>query len=219
MLEVEFSVSEGQYLFVGLSAAESCRVCLEKMLPRGDGRYAEFFSVRDVEADRVRASAQEAGVWHRVVRTDEGGPLVEVEVGESCPAVTLAELGAIPKSVTADDGEGRVDAEVMPGDDAEAIMASFLDAHPEFELAAKRRRDSVTPFVSEREFERGATERLTERQYEVLVAAFEAGYYDRPRSARAASVADDLGISSATFSQHVRTAERKLVAALYESRE
>ena len=54
---------------------------------------------------------------------------------------------------------------------------------------------------------------LTDRQREVLAAAYEAGYYDYPRRATQDEVASTLGISGSTVAEHLRHAEAALVAA------
>ena len=58
---------------------------------------------------------------------------------------------------------------------------------------------------------------LTERQGEVLRTAFEMGYYEWPRACTGQDVADELGITPATFSEHVFAAERKILAFLFET--
>jgi len=45
--------------------------------------------------------------------------------------------------------------------------------------------------------------------------AFHAGYFDWPRSADAETVAAEIGIAQSTLSQHLRTAERKLLEELF----
>jgi len=41
------------------------------------------------------------------------------------------------------------------------------------------------------------------------------GYYEWPRDCTGQDVADELGITSATFSEHVFAAERKILAFLF----
>ena len=57
---------------------------------------------------------------------------------------------------------------------------------------------------------------LTERQREVLTAAYEAGYFDHPKGANAGEVAALLGIDRSTFSEHVAAAQRKLLSTLLD---
>ncbi len=57
---------------------------------------------------------------------------------------------------------------------------------------------------------------LTERQREVLTAAYEAGYFEHPKGANAGEVADSLGIDRSTFSEHIAAAQRKLLSAILD---
>jgi len=52
---------------------------------------------------------------------------------------------------------------------------------------------------------------LTERQEEVIRVAFENGYFDKPKRNDSHAVAAKLGISSATFSEIVRAAQRRIL--------
>ncbi|RAW45088.1 helix-turn-helix domain-containing protein [Halorubrum sp. 48-1-W] len=57
---------------------------------------------------------------------------------------------------------------------------------------------------------------LTERQREVLSAAYDAGYFDHPKGANAGEVAADLGIDRSTFSEHIAAAQRKILATVLD---
>lgn len=219
VVELEFSFDDPAYPFVGASAAENCTVELEEMVPRGEGAYAEFFSVRGADVERIVDLAADHGTISPTTleRYDDGG-LVEFTVSDDCPAVGLAELGALPLTVSGDDGEGRIVAQLPPEYDAEAVTAAFLR---EFDcvLVAKRHRERLTPAFSRREFGHAVEDRLTDRQFEVLKAAFESGYYDWPRGRTGKALAAELDISPSTFSEHLSTAERTLLSLLFERTE
>jgi|APHM01.1.fsa_nt_gi Response regulator containing CheY-like receiver, AAA-type ATPase, and DNA-binding domains len=59
-------------------------------------------------------------------------------------------------------------------------------------------------------------EPLTNRQREILSHAFDSGYFDDPRETTATELADRFGIARATFSQHLRAAQRKLLEAVLD---
>lgn len=61
----------------------------------------------------------------------------------------------------------------------------------------------------------GATpaSRLSDRQREAVLAGLELGYYDVPRGATHRDVAEQLGCSPSTASEHLQKAEAKLVRA------
>jgi predicted DNA binding protein len=59
--------------------------------------------------------------------------------------------------------------------------------------------------------------KLTSRQREVLTRAYEMGYFEHPREATAGDVADALGISTSTFTEHLAAAQRKLLDDLLDA--
>lgn len=217
VVEVEFRTENPAHPFVRGSAEASCTFDLTKMIPRQDGAYAEFFTVLGAGADDIAGlvSARETVDAEPLVEYDDA-TLVEFLVSGNCPARRLAELGALPQSVRAEDGEGRIVADIPPKQDAPAVTEAFLADDPEAELVTKREKPAVTPPFSESGVRQLFRMHLTDRQLDVVETAFEMGYYDWPRRCTGEDVASELGITSATFSEHVRTAERKLLAVLFE---
>lgn len=218
VLAVTFRLTDETYPFVAVSQAESCTIELAEMIPRGEGTYAEFFNVSDAEPEKILSRAGEREtIQASLLRAYEDGGLFEFQVAGDCPAITLAELGAFPRQLRGDCGDGTIVAEIPPDCESGSVIQEFLAAHPGAELAAKRRRGSVGPIFSPSNFQQVAHERLTDRQREVVEAAVQAGYYEWPREATGAEVADQLEISSATFSEHVHAAERKLLGMLFDA--
>jgi DNA-binding transcriptional ArsR family regulator len=216
VVELTFGLADEQYPFVGISSAETCRVELVRMLPREE-EYAEYFSVTDADPDRVLEHARTVESVDPVpIYRDESGGLFELTVSGDCPAVALADRGAVPNRIVGADGEGTIVAEVPPPYDASAIVGGFLSEHPSATLLRKRQKATATPVFSATELERVLDDRLTDRQQSVLQAAYEAGYYERPREVTGEQLAEALGITSATFSQHIRAAERTLLSIAYE---
>jgi len=58
--------------------------------------------------------------------------------------------------------------------------------------------------------------RLTECQRAALEAAHDLGYFDHPKRANATEVAAEIGISRATFLQHLAAAQSKLLAMVLD---
>ncbi len=55
---------------------------------------------------------------------------------------------------------------------------------------------------------------LTEKQREVLLAAYKNGYYDIPRRTNTRQLSKKLGIGDSTLAEHLRKAERHLLVSL-----
>jgi predicted DNA binding protein len=58
--------------------------------------------------------------------------------------------------------------------------------------------------------------RLTEKQREVLIAAFKLGYYAIPRKITSEELAKKLGLVDSTVVEHLRKAEQRLMTQLFE---
>ncbi len=56
--------------------------------------------------------------------------------------------------------------------------------------------------------------KLTERQMEALVKAYDHGYYTSPREVTTDSIATSLGIARSTYEEHLRKAENRLMEAM-----
>ncbi|QLD87393.1 helix-turn-helix domain-containing protein [Natronomonas halophila] len=217
VIEAEFSLQGSKYPFVGVSETESCTFELAKILPRCGGEYSEFFNVTDVRPGRI----MDAAAGNELVEVDllneyDDGGLFEFQVGTSCPAVTLAELGAHPREVHSSDGDGRIVAEIPPQNEPPEVIKAFLDEVPEAEFTGKRTKETITPLFTPEAIQQVLHSQLTDRQLELLEAAFEAGYYDWPRRCTGEELAEEFDISSATFSEHIHTAERRLLTVLFD---
>lgn len=149
---------------------------------------------------------------------DDGG-LFEFVVSGGCPAYRLAELGALPKTVDGVDGRGRIVAEIPLRYDPPAVTEQFLEEHPDFELIAKRTKETHASMVTRSTVQQPILDTLTQRQQEILQTAFEMGYYEWPRDCTGQDVANEFGITSATFSEHIFAAERKILTFMFRLHE
>ena len=217
VVEIELTVQNTVYPFVSVSEQEQCTVELAKILPRTEGRYAEFFNIIGAPPARIKhhTDSYDAVEITRLTEYDDGG-LFEFIVSRDCPAYRLAELGALPRTVEGIDGRGRIVAEIPLENDPPAVTESFLEEYPDFELTAKRTKDTHTSMLTTSTLQKLLINNLTDRQREVLQTAFEMGYYEWPRDCTGQDVADELEITSATFSEHVFAAEHKILRFMFK---
>lgn len=95
------------------------------------------------------------------------------------------------------------------------LYRDLLDDGQDVRVGSKRRIRSVsgdTPMLDPA----GLVPDFTARQRDVLQAAIERGYYEIPRETTTAEVARAVGVERRTAEDHLRRAERKLVATLSE---
>jgi predicted DNA binding protein len=216
--EVELRVTDGDCLFVAASAEAACRVTLEHLVHRSDGSLLEFFAVDGTDPRRVVELAEEAAdiPEARVVGDGLDGGVVQFVVSGPCVTGTLADAGALARTVTASEGTGRVVADVPAHSDVRSVVETFRARHPGSELLASRRGERSIPVRTDLGLRETLAGRLTDRQLEVLRTAYLEGYFEWPRASTAEECADAVGISQPTFSQHMRGVQRAVAERLFE---
>lgn len=217
-VEVEFRVRDPSYPFVDASRTENCRLDLEVIVPHSDDGFVEYFTLDGAPPERILDAVNQGdGVDASLVaRHDDGGRL-RFHVRERCVAITVIDFGAIPRTVEADSGDGRLVAEVSSWADATRLVDRFEREHPTVTVDDCYDQQRSTPLFAHHDFTQAVIDALTDRQREVFLMAYMNGYYDWPRKYEAAELADELGISPATFSQHLRTVEGKIFSTLLDT--
>ena len=217
VVEVEFRVTDDRYPLVAIPDRLGCRTRVEQIVPRGDDTYAIFHYFSGATAEKaLDVIGEYDGIEAQTMDAHDDGGVVEVIVAEPDDhfVVTLTDAGAIPRELRSEGGEARIVAEVPTIYRVSTVIDQFLETHPSAEVVARRQKDHNVPVFTRREFEQAVEERLTDRQREVLEAAFVAGYFDWPRGKSGEEVAAELGVTSTTFSQHLRAAQRKIFSIL-----
>ena len=218
LVEVEFAVRDDRYPFCRGSEAADCTFALAEMVPRPEAAYAEFFHVKGAEPETIFDILEgDDAVDATLLAEYEDGCLFEFLVFGECPARRIAELGGLPQTVRASDGEGRVVADIPPRYDPQTVIESFLEEIAGSEFVMKQEKSAVSSLASLPDVRHLLRERLTDRQFEVVEAAYSAGYYEWPRETTGEEVAAELGVSSATLSEHIHAAERNLLTLLFDS--
>lgn len=130
-----------------------------------------------------------------------------------CPCELLGEYGCPVHRYLAEDGRLTL---VFHARDFESLQAVVGALQAEFPPVDVQRllRPPLEGSPEDRVFvNRG---KLTDRQLEVLTRAYEMGYFERPKGANATEVAAELGIAQSTLTEHLVTAQRKLLGDILE---
>lgn len=213
---VEFRIGNERYPFVAASDVESCSFELEEMIPRGGGVYSEFFRVQDADTDRIMELAEETPQVEPTLLSEEGDEaLFEFEVADGCIAVSLAEAGAYPETVSGERGDGAVVAE-FPGEDARSTIRDILDDHDGVDVVSENADGSDGPRVAESAFLEAVHESLSTRQRAALLTALSEGFYDWPKTATLEDVAERLGTDPETLDARLHNSEQLVLVALFE---
>ena len=214
--EVEFRTADDGAFLALASDALGCRIDLDSTVGVTDEASRLYLSAAGARPQAVADVVDEAdGVSDlRAIETREDGCSVSVRVEGGSAVRTLTEHGATVRGATAEEGRVRVVADLPGGADVRPVADGLRAAFDGARLASK---ESVARSSrSESSFREGVSERFTDRQWAALSAAYHGGYFDWPRGSTAEEVADAMDVSSPTFHNHLRKAQRALLDGLFE---
>ncbi|NUC74795.1 helix-turn-helix domain-containing protein [Haloterrigena sp. SYSU A558-1] len=194
------------------------RLDVEAVVPRSSSGSTVFCTATDVTEDALRAAVEPvSGVESgRIVGERPDASLLELVLTTSTLATTLAEHGGVLRSVVPVDDRTRLVVDLSSTVDVRSFVRLIERRQPGADLVARRERDrSVQPA---RAFDAELRTRLSERQLRTLETAYYGGFFEWPRESTGEEIADSLGVSQPTFSRHLRLAQRKVFALLFDER-
>jgi hypothetical protein len=191
--------------------------------------------------DGLMAAVQEAGLQDVDVLTCEGPrAVVRVYVNGAVPTDRFEDVPAVVwVERAAGDGPGEtylleVDVEsaetMIDACSADLVMCGTIDVSERgvtFDVAGPQdaiaetveKYDAAGADVSletlrDYEYTPGPVEALTDRQREVLAAAYDRGYFEVPRQTTTEDLAEAFDLDSSTVSEHLVRAQRNLLSGL-----
>lgn len=135
----------------------------------------------------------------------------EREPGGRCPCASIEAFGHPITNVEATDGGLLVTFYVS---ELDAVRSVLSDLRSEYAGMAVERIVRSEAAGSDADLVHVDRDVLTDRQVEVLRTAIQMGYFEHPRGANAGEVAERLDINRATFAEHLRAAQRKLLPTI-----
>jgi predicted DNA binding protein len=214
VVELEFRIGDDVTPFAWVAADLDCELSLEGHVASGD-RWILYLDVRGALPDPVveRLADEERVEGARTVEKGENEGRVEVAVTGSALLDTVERAGATVTAATVDGVETHLVVEA-PGDaDARDVVDQVRSEYPDATLLATRECDREIATAGR---PWSVLDALTDRQHEVLEAAYRAGYYAWPRESTAGEVAASLDLTRPTLHGHLRKAENALLSQLLE---
>ena len=230
-IRLKFQVSDSRLFSIAISQRSASQVSIESMLPRSDGTFLQILRIDGVPEKELREVADEHSPqleqFEKLFVDEESGDKWAVITSTPCIAAPISEFGGKLKSATAESGVGKVITELPPEADVAELMERLESEYTAVQITAKR--DESRQMVSDRGAGQNETtgvetatarshlvERLTTRQREVLETAYLSGFFEMPRRKSSVEVAEMLGISQPTFSEHIRDIEKEVFSTILE---
>lgn len=198
--------------FSRLATRSGATLRIQNVTGRSDGYHLVHFSVDDGNRGDLTAQLEQTpAVRQDRLISDGESPLFEAVVVDDCIATTVAELGADVREVTVTEQGSRIDLSIPRNRDKQQFIGCLEEKYSDVQLrACASNAPSTTSLATE--FDR----RLTDRQHEILKAAYHGGFFDQPRESTGTEIAESLGISQPAFSTQLRTIQRILLESVYD---
>ena len=218
-VELRFDETPPTTPFAQVATAQDCTLELNDIVRVGEETSLFHAGVEGADGEAVaEALAEVDGVEFARALGNGEADRVQCRHASRCPFAVLIDHGGTVRRGRFSPAGTTVVADFAHGADTAAVADAVSATCPAFELVSKRdrERDGTGEQPSLRTDEPRVWDRLTDRQQEVVSAAYHAGYYDWPRGTTAEDLADALEVSAPTLHQHVRKVHDRLVGALVE---
>jgi predicted DNA binding protein/FixJ family two-component response regulator len=161
----------------------------------------------------VRAGADEVPAIQEVTITRRDDDLqCELVVSSPTPERILAEHGGRLTDAVVEHGRASIAVSRPDGSTIQSLIDAVRREYPDAGVQSVRSSGEEPERLTTRDLRR----ELTDKQRTALELAFYEGYFQRPRDNNTTEVAEKLGVSRPTFTQHLRTAQQKLFIHLVD---
>lgn len=179
-------------------------------LPGAQGSITEFLADTEETTDDGESGSEPVFSYGTtdLYRTAHDGDI-------GCPCECLGQFGCPVHRYVAENGDLTLVFHAKDFEQLQSVTAEFRDRYSDIDVQ-QLLQPPLEGTPEERVFvNRG---KLTDRQLEVVQTAYDRGYFERPKQANATEIATELGISQSTFTEHLVTAQRKLLGDVLEDR-
>ena len=215
VIEMEFTVNDRRLLLSRLSASTDATLRSVGTVMQDDGSLRLYLTAEGSDSDAVRDALVDDDSVTDVTRVaeHEGSALFELTVEQSLLA-TLVDHGAVPNSITGENGIARYTIELPYEADAREVFSLVEDNYDSTDLVGYHEHER--PVQTQQEFQASLSERFTDRQETALRTAFLGGFFEWPREVDGDELANAMDISRPTYHQHLRAAQQKVYEELFE---
>ncbi|MFB6153992.1 MAG: bacterio-opsin activator domain-containing protein [Halodesulfurarchaeum sp.] len=211
---VEFCEPDALTRILDGHAPPDATIGFEHTVPLPDGSLLQYVTVEHMDERSFREQVEAfGGVTNiRVVTKDDAKAVYETTYTGPSVIRTIAEHNGEVLQSWYQNRDHYTIARIPVDTSVQQVIEAVTDAFPDVEVLAQR---SVPRDLPAGETKTGIRNRLTDRQRVVAETALAAGYFERPRESQAGELAETLDINTATVSQHLRAAHRKVYGSLF----
>ncbi len=213
--ELELSINQSETFLNAMAREIEMPVRYREVIPETERRSRILFEIPGEANADVIGLAEDFTVVDSIEHVGSGQQSIYRTVisGETVGTAVL-DSGGIPRGIQATATKTSVTLHLPH----EISTRNFLDRIRSYfstvELVAQREVDTGREIrqAAQNEFEH----RLTDRQQEILLTAFQSGYFESPRDTTGSELAESFGVSQPTLAHHLREAQRRVFSFLLD---
>ncbi len=212
--ELELYIPDAETVLNAVARVVGDSVEYQEITPIGDQQTQILFTLSDPPVEDVLALESAFVSVESITHTRRGeNHLFRVTVSGETIAGEVLDCGGIPHQIHATEIGTQVTVRLARELDVREFVDRFRERYPGVELRSRQDVDRLTtPETDQFALE----DLLTLRQREVLVTAYESGFFQSPRETTGEELARLLGVSQPTVTHHLREAQHRLLAALLD---
>ena len=216
IVELDFHITD---LTTTLDTRIAGRITFDRIIPVGQDDFAVFGTVSASAIEALEKFPDEFPHFGTVsILSPETDPSrFELSISEPPVASIVAANGGRIHSARIEDEQYQMTVELPHSVDIPRVVKAVQDQYPEADVIAQRQTVRSDSLPGEKE--RAYVDMLTDRQSEVLEAAYAAGFFEWPRDSTGEEIADALGIQPPTFHKHIRKVEQTIFDHLLDDGE
>jgi PAS domain S-box-containing protein len=215
LTELELAIETPGTFLNAVAEVAGQSVTYREITPEPGGSARVLFALDDPPVEAIMALETDFVTVESLTHIERGGEqLFRATLSGQTVAAALLDCGAIPRNVVAEADETRAVLRLSREIDVRVFLDRVRQQYPETEL--RSRKDVERTQAEGAAMATALEERLTDRQREVLLTAYESGFFESPRQTTGEQLAELLDLSQPTVTHHLREAQRRLYAAMLD---
>lgn len=212
--ELEFEITDTACLFLRFAQDTGCTIQLEGLIPQDNDAALVLIRVKEGSVERLIERATRSSAVEDPQEIGDAEGLIQMRFIEPFIATILADHGIDLRRITADNRSVQVTVRVPPTLSVHQAFEVIRSTYDDSRLLAKR--EETESLEEVKRIPDRFLEGLTKRQRQAIELAYHGGYFERPKGATGSDIADAMDLSSSAFHNHLRAAEQKLFASIFD---
>jgi HTH-type transcriptional regulator, bacterioopsin transcriptional activator and related proteins len=213
LIELEYTIDHTVELSDGPDMTDQY-VSFERVVQISDDQFLEYGVTAAETFPNVERLVDCISHWESVAVLNESSGEVSFELTITSPPMitVVTSHGGYVESAAIDGSHYFATIHLPESTDVRAVTEAIQKIYPSATNVARRQVTPSNESIAQIQDHLYGT--LTDRQRTVLETAYYAGFFEWPRNSSGEEIAETLGITPATFHEHLRAAQQKIVAAV-----